>query len=156
MTHVSVYRCDRCGVEYREQKHTLQKQGITIDLCPVCSGMFDRFMAKELPANCWTAAHVRMPELGHDVLVWCESSPRYQAGICLGRRVVSAESWTMWELEGADERMADAEENAEHFVRFWTHVPQSPNQEANSVRLAGDHCGPGNECGRLGCEECQR
>lgn len=19
----------------------------------------------------------------------------------------------------------------------------------------GDHCGPGNECGRLGCEECQ-
>jgi len=22
--------------------------------------------------------------------------------------------------------------------------------------VAGDHCGPGNECGRLGCPECQQ
>lgn len=22
--------------------------------------------------------------------------------------------------------------------------------------VAGDRCGPGNECGRLGCEECQQ
>lgn len=25
----------------------------------------------------------------------------------------------------------------------------------DSGGVAGDHCGPGNECGRLGCEECQ-
>jgi DNA-binding transcriptional ArsR family regulator len=28
-------------------------------------------------------------------------------------------------------------------------------QAAAVAGVAGDHCGPGNECGRLGCEECQ-
>ena len=32
-----------------------------------------------------------------------------------------------------------------------THPPGQPTMGG----VAGDHCGPGNECGRLGCEDCQ-
>jgi hypothetical protein len=29
-------------------------------------------------------------------------------------------------------------------------------REQRSTGVAGDHCGPGNECGRIGCPECQQ
>lgn len=77
----------------------------------------------------WISTRAQMPELDRAVLVWCERSPRYQEGICIGRRVrsITPGLTTVWELEEGQERCEDEDEAAE-FVTFWMPLPEPPTK----------------------------
>jgi len=75
----------------------------------------------------WISVRTRMPPFNEPVLVWCERSADYDAGVGIGYRNIAraVSPDPMWFVE-FNERAHDEDENPETYITFWMKLPAPP------------------------------